>query len=190
MSARSRQYRIALILLAVGSLLIIVGFSMTWAWAVVPLAPGVDDATREASYTGATLFPLAAAAGWLCLAGVAGVIATRTWLRAVVAVVLLVAGLAAAAAAVWFAVLPSTAVDSAASTQVGQPVLVPAASTGWWAAALLGGTLVGYAAIWALISGRAWPTLGSRYERRSATVAPASAWDALDKGQDPTDDLV
>jgi hypothetical protein len=43
---------------------------------------------------------------------------------------------------------------------------------------------------WTLARGRQWPTLGSRYERRSRTTRAVSAWDAQDMGQDPTDDLV
>jgi uncharacterized membrane protein (TIGR02234 family) len=47
------------------------------------------------------------------------------------------------------------------------------------------------------LRGRDWPAMGARYERRSRQSAPAAgpihgagtveAWDALDRGEDPTE---
>lgn len=188
--AARRSYRTALVLLCLGSVLILVGFAMTWIWAVVPLAAGVDTAVREQGLSGTTLLPLAAAAGWLCLAGVAGIVATRGWLRVVVSLIVLVAALGIAAAAVVFAAVPGSVAESALVAELGEARLLSATATGWWAAVLLGAALVAYAAVWTALRGRGWPTLGSRYERTPAAAPAANPWDALDKGQDPTDDLV
>ena len=189
-AAARRAYRSALILLAIGSVLVLVGFAMTWAWAVVPMATGVEDAVREQSMSGTVLLPAAAAAGWLCLAGLAAVVATRGWARTVVAVVLLLASLGIAAASLAFAAVPATVVQQALAPELGDDALLALTATGWWAAALLGSALVGYSACWTMLRGRGWPSLGARYERRRALAPATSAWDALDKGQDPTDDLV
>lgn len=183
-----RSYRSALVLLALGSALILVAFAMTWAWAVVPLATGVDDAVREQSLSGAAVLPAAAAAGWLCLAGLAAVVATRGWARIVVAVVVLLASLGIAAGSLVFAVVPSVLVEQAMAADPGSGRLIGLTATGWWAAALLGSALVAYASCWTLLRGRSWPSLGARYERSRAAAPATSAWDALDKGEDPTDD--
>ncbi|MHB1067146.1 MAG: hypothetical protein ACYC2Z_06930 [Candidatus Nanopelagicales bacterium] len=40
----------------------------------------------------------------------------------------------------------------------------------------------------AVVSGRQWPSLGSRYEPTTASSPAATAWDTLDQGGDPADD--
>lgn len=185
-----RSYRMALSVLGVGAVLLLVGFALPWATAQVPLATGVDTATRAQDFTGRDLFPAAAASGWVCLAGLAGILATRSWGRIAVGLIVAVAGLAGAAVAVAFAAVPATYVDAAAGELLGSEGTVVSSATGWWALCLLGGLLSVYAGAWTVLRGRRWPTLGSRYERTPRAAAAVSPWDALDKGEDPTADLV
>lgn len=62
----------------------------------------------------------------------------------------------------------------------------------WPACTAVAGATVTVLAVWALRSGRRWPAMSARYERggapAKAAVAddPASLWDALDRGEDPT----
>jgi hypothetical protein len=157
--------------MAVGAIGLIVAYGMTWTATVVPLIEGTDDAVREESVSGRDLYPLAGAAGWLALAAVGGIVATKRWGRVLVAVVALVAGAGGALGGL------ATATDEARSG-VG------------WLIALMAGALVSGAAAAVVVRGRTWPTLGSQYERRSSGAARMSAWDAQDSGRDPTDDLV
>jgi hypothetical protein len=169
-------------MLAVGGALLLVASWLPWATAQVALVAGVDSA-RTISLAGREVAPGVAFAGWIALAGIGGVIAARGWGRVVVGIVLVVLGLGALAAAFWFAVLPGPAAESAARA-FGVPASV--AATGWWAMAALGGALVAFAGGWVAVRGRGWPALGRRYERAGDT--PSTAWDALDRGIDPTDD--
>lgn len=168
-----RPYATALLLLALGGLGLLVAYGMTWASLDVPLLAGSDDVTRSQVLTGRDLYPGAAAAGWVALAAVAGVVATRSWGRVAVAGVALLAGLAGAAGAAAFA-----ADTAAARTGPG------------WVLALAAGLVVVVAASWTAARGRSWPSLGRRHERGTAAERELSAWDALDAGVDPTDDLV
>ncbi len=129
-------------------------------------------------------------AGWVSLAAVAGIVATRSWGRSVVAAIGLLAGIVGAGAAVAYALSPGSFVDSAIGLELGVDTSVVSHAVAGWAVAVLGGAAVIVASGWTLARGRQWPTLGSRYERRSRSTRAVSAWDAQDLGQDPTDDLV
>lgn len=53
--------------------------------------------------------------------------------------------------------------------------------------ALVGGALQVVAGIWVATTVRRWPTATSRYSRSRLEGDPASDWDALSAGDDPTD---
>lgn len=185
-----RPYATALLLLAAGGVLLLWAYGLTWGTAEVPLLAGAADTTRTQQLSGRDLFPGAAMAGWVALAAVAGIVATRSWGRGIVAAVGLLAGIAGAGAAVAFAIAPESFIDSAVAGGAGAGASVPSQAVAGWAAAVVAGVLVIAASGWTLARGRRWPTLGSRYERRSRSERALSAWDAQDMGQDPTDDLV
>ena len=185
-----RPYATALLVLAVGSLVLLWSYGLTWSTAEVPLLAGAADTTRARELTGRDLLPGAAMAGWVSLAAVAGIVATRSWGRSVVAGIGLLAGLAGAGAAVAFAVAPGALVDATVGAGLGIDIAVVSQATAGWVVAVAGGAAVVVASGWTLVRGRQWPTLGSRYERRTRSTRAVSAWDAQDLGQDPTDDLV
>lgn len=110
---------------------------------------------------------------WLSVAVVLGIVATRGWGRVIAAAILLLAGLAAVGVGI------SLLVTGSESTSV---------------VGLSGGLLVAAVSSWAMVRGRGWPAMGQRYDRSSGptatTTSRRAAWDALDRGQDPTDDLV
>lgn len=185
-----RAYATALLTLAAGSLVLLWSYGLTWSTAEVPLLAGAADTTRIRELTGRDLFPGPAMAGWVSLAAVAGIVATRSWGRTIVAAIGVVAGVVGAGAAVAFAVSPGSVVDAAVGLELGVATSVASAAVAGWAVAVLGGVAVVVASGWTLVRGRRWPTLGSRYERRSRSTRAVSTWDAQDLGQDPTDDLV
>ncbi len=188
--AARRAYATALLLLAVGSLVLLWAYGLTWGTAEVPLLAGAADTTRIRELTGRDILPGAAMAGWVSLAAVAGIVATRSWGRSVVAAIGTLAGVVGAGAAVAFALSPGSFVDSAVGLDLGVDTSVASAAVAGWLVAVLAGAVVVVAGSWTLVRGRQWPTLGSRYERRSRSTRTVSAWDAQDMGQDPTDDLV
>lgn len=106
---------------------------------------------------------IAFALPWLTVAALVGVIATRSWGRTLVAVVLGLAGLAGVITGL-----------------LAEPVLV---------LGLIGGAILVIGSGWTMVKGRQWPVMGSRYEstaRRRPTAL--SDWDAQDRGIDPTAD--
>lgn len=136
--------------------------------------------------------PAVRALGLLVLAGVPALLATRAGGRRAVGVVLVTAAAGSAAVALGPALDPAGAAPVTA-TQVGatvRPLL-----------ALAGALLAAVAGLLALVGGRDWPALGRRYEAPApppsagpgpaddgAAVEGAGAWDALDRGSDPTTD--
>ncbi len=178
--AGRRAYATSLLLLAGGGALLLVAYGLTWATADVPLIDGAVDTLRARQYAGRDLLPAAAMSGWIALAAVAGIVATRSWGRQAIGLVALVAGLVGALGGMAFAMDPGRFADEAASIEVGPG----------WLVAVVAGLVVTFAGAMTVIRGRQWPTMGVRYERRPRTAQVTSDWEALDLGQDPTDDLV
>jgi uncharacterized membrane protein (TIGR02234 family) len=199
-----RTFRLALLLLAVGAAMLLLGYARPWATALVR-QEGLPTVTFE--LTGREIEPAGAAAAVLALAGIAGLIAMRAVGRVVSGAVLLVAGLGAAAGAVLFGAGSGSRAEVVrlVSDRVGLDVEPTVSTTSWWLSAVVGGLLVAAAGALAVARGRRWPQLGRRYERdggagpagpagprpSSAASAPVSAgataaWDALDQGIDPT----
>jgi hypothetical protein len=116
----------------------------------------------------------ARACGWLALTGVAGVLATRKWLRSVVGAVLLVAG-------------ALTLYVVAADSQSEAPLA-------WRWVAIAGSVAVIVSGLLVVTAGHRWPSLSRRYDGDSegkrdlttSTSEPLQMWRALDRGDDPT----
>jgi hypothetical protein len=104
---------------------------------------------------------------WLTLAAVLGIVATRGPARRVVGALLVLAGLGSVVAA-----------------------LAPVASSGSVEAlGAVGGVLVMLGGAWTLARGATWPAMGARYDGArpaSRSPRPLSAWEAQDRGLDPT----
>ncbi len=189
MTAR-REYGIAMVGLLAGAGLLLLAYGLTWATAEVPILAGVDDSVQMRDFSGRDLFPAAAVAGWVGLAAVAGIVATRSWGRVGVAVLATLAGVAGAAGGVIFGFMPRMVVDDAVSALQGAETYVMSSPTQAWIVAVVCGLIVAIAGGWTAIRGRRWPSLGSRYDRAPAAASRPSDWEAQDLGQDPTDDLV
>ena len=185
-----REYGAALALLGAGGALLLISFGLTWGTAQVPLLAGAEGAVRVEAFTGRDLFPAAAMSGWIALAGVAGIVATRSWGRVLVAAICLAAGLAGTIAALAYATAPARFIDAAASATAGSPLAAASESTLGWLVAGFAGVVVVAASGAAIVRGRRWPRLGARYERTARTQRPVSPWEAQDLGHDPTADLV
>jgi len=192
----TRGYGITLVTGLAGAVAAVVGVSRPWvsATAVVEGLP-----TIEVSADGSSLAPLAAALGFVLLAGFGAVVATRGWVRRLLGVVIVVCAVVVLVSAV---ALPS-----------GDEVLTDALSAkGWqggdydtgrepWVLVTAVGALVsGAAGLAVALFGAGWPAMGSRYDAPTArsddaqpgeparSPSEADLWQAIDRGQDPTGD--
>ncbi|MEU7753974.1 Trp biosynthesis-associated membrane protein [Micromonospora sp. NPDC049171] len=185
-----RELTYAVLLCLVGAGLAL--WAATRIWSVeltarpAPLPPVRD------THSGAGLLPWLPALALVTVAGGGAVLATRGRLRRVLGALLGVLALAVAAGGGYGLVVD---VEGSVSRQ-------------WPALCLLGGLLAAVGGFWTASRGGGWPAMGARYERpartaREAASAPAGAsepsapmagrrtteaWDALDRGEDPTAD--
>ncbi|MGW4943653.1 Trp biosynthesis-associated membrane protein [Actinoplanes sp. NPDC004185] len=177
-----RRLAYAVLLCAAGAGLAVYGVTRTWS-EIVTARPGLSS-LRDAR-TGADLEPWVIGLALVALAGAGALLATRGLLRRCLGGLLALVGAGVAAGAV----------AGRAGLDVG------AAGTGatvWPVVCVLGGLLIVLGGVWAARSGHEWPSMGARYERRGAAAAPVTdadvdqrvdtraAWDALDRGDDPT----
>lgn len=156
---RGRQLAIAVLLCAAGAGLSIYAVTRPW----------------QGETPGSELAPLAWALALVQLAGGGALLATRGVLRRGLGVLI---ALAAAGSAV-------AAISGASGT-----------GAALWPAACTVGAVAGVAAgVLTLRRGHAWPGMSARYERRPEPAPAAGkaeklenrdAWDALDRGDDPT----
>ncbi len=167
-----RQLTIAIAGCTAGAGLVLFAASRTWAVLTTdrpaPLGP------VEQPRTGASLFGWLPALALVALAGAAALPATRRGGRLVIAAVLAAAGAGIAATGVY-------AVTQGAVTQ--------GAAAGWPMSCVLGGLVVAAIGGFTAVRGHGWPAMGSRYDRAQARPHVGSdvqAWDAIDRGEDPT----
>ncbi|HEX7746280.1 MAG TPA: Trp biosynthesis-associated membrane protein [Micromonosporaceae bacterium] len=177
---------VALLLCLAGAAVALFGASRTWAVELTarPAPLPVLRTTR----TGGDLLPWLPALALVGLAGAGAVLATRGVARRLLGGLLLLVGLGIAAGGAYAAV----AVDRGMAGPAG-PLLCVA-----------GGLTVAVGGALTALGGHRWPGLGARYESPNRAGAPApgmgdgrmsgrvygratsEAWDALDRGEDPT----
>jgi uncharacterized membrane protein (TIGR02234 family) len=148
--------------------------------------------------TGSVHAPLVAAAGLVLLAAAVALLAVRGAGRTAVGALMTVTGVALA----WTAgrALAGGLQVAAAEVPVVEGNPVVEVSTVWPVACVVAGVLGACAGLFAVLRGRRWPGMGSRYERTGApdggrrVARPETdedraqlAWRALDRGEDPTD---
>ena len=143
--------------------------------------------------------PLVPAAGLVLLAAAVALLAVRAGGRTAVGVLMTVSGIALA----WTAgrALAGGLRDAAAEVPVVVGTPATEISSVWPATAVVAGILGALAGAFVVLRGRRWPGMGSRYERGTPAVGGARvparprtdeeradlAWNALDRGEDPTD---
>ncbi|WP_184540172.1 Trp biosynthesis-associated membrane protein [Micromonospora polyrhachis] len=191
--AARRQLAYAVLLCLVGAGLAV--FAATRIWAVEVTARPAPLPSVRVTRTGGELLPWLPALAVVGLAGAGAVLATRGMGRRLVGVLLLLVGLAVAVGG-GYGVAGLAHEDT---------------TVGWPALCVLGGVLALAGGAVTVLRGGSWPVMGARYERRSTrenspvqdgsaagsmaandgkgpVVArrTVAAWDALDRGEDPT----
>lgn len=198
MAEAARRELGAAVLGAVGSgaLALIAGGQ---AWARVTAQREAPLPPVSGVLSGADAAPLVPAAGLVLLAAAVALLAVRGPGRAVVGLLMAVAG----GLLGWSGVRALAGGLTDAST--GLPGIGRAAgrvtvdiTAAWPVLALVAGLLGVAAGLLAVLRGRTWPAMGRRYERAGAPAAARrpetdedraqAAWKALDRGDDPTQD--
>ncbi|MFC0504555.1 Trp biosynthesis-associated membrane protein [Micromonospora costi] len=178
-----RELTYAVLLCLAGAGLALWAATRTWSVELTvrpaPLPP------ERAARTGAGLLPWLPALAVVGLAGGGAVLATRGRLRQGLGALLALLGLVVAAGGGYGLV---AAFEGTVSRQ-------------WPALSLVGGLLAAGGGALTALRGRRWPAMGARYERPVRKAAPPAAppaggpvtgrrtteaWDALDRGEDPT----
>jgi Tryptophan-associated transmembrane protein (Trp_oprn_chp) len=159
-----RGFVLVVVACAVASALVLLAASRTWSQVVTQRpAPFPPLVTKR---TGASLEPWLPALAIVGLAAAGALVALRGRFRAVLGVVLIALGLATAALALRSGSL-------------------------WSAVCAAGGIVTALAGMATVRYHASWPAMGARYERPAAKperkpVTQAELWDALDRGEDPT----
>ncbi|PYC87817.1 TIGR02234 family membrane protein [Streptomyces tateyamensis] len=177
-----------LLLTVVGAVLVLVAVGRTWA-------RGTAAGGLAVAASGSQISGLPGALALVGLASAVAVFAVRGAGRQLVGVLVVAAGLGAAAGAALGAGDSST-VDALAASRLALTgtVAEQVSHTLWPYVAVLGGLLLAAAGALTLLRGRDWPAMGARYEAPTAKAAaksgantPADLWKALDRGEDPTE---
>jgi Tryptophan-associated transmembrane protein (Trp_oprn_chp) len=167
----ARWLTLAVIVCAGGAALALWAASRTWV--VTQTVRAAPQPPLVTPHSGGALTPLLPALALVALACAGGLLATRSWPRLAVGVVMAIAGAGVAVEAV-----------RTATGTTGVRAVWPTLSG-------LGAVAIVAAAVLTLRTGRSWPSMGARYERTGtedirADVSAAGMWDAIDRGVDPT----
>jgi uncharacterized membrane protein (TIGR02234 family) len=181
-----RGYVTALLLIAVGAALLLLGSTRPW-WTVVATAAGTPSTTEVVD--GRHAAPATVGLAVLGLAGIAGILATKGLWRRTIGGIVALAGLAAALSAQ--SATGSAGWHDVVTVTAGASLTLTATHSVWpWVAVLAAALMCVGGALVAAFGGR-WPGWSSRYDAPSAqreTREPTAhdLWDALDRGEDPT----
>ena len=192
-----RQYLATLVLLAAGGVLGFAAAARPWGSA---RTPSTLSGVTEVSVSGSDLSPVAPALCLVALAAVVAVPAVRQVGRRVVGAVLTVLGCGLALVAVQALLDLEARIRRWVADSPGLAGSVDEVSASpWWPVALaVAGGMILAAGVLMVVRGPSWPSMGARYERPQSprgdatpgsgdsSTDPRQAWDALDRGDDPT----
>jgi hypothetical protein len=173
---------------------VLVGSAATARWVTaLPADPELPGSGRV-PLTGGTLVPAAVPLALMGVAGLVAAAAAGRMARGVPRVAASMLVILAGAAIAWLAWRATTDPATVFGTlegprQASATVAGQKSPIGY--AAVAGGVAILAAGGVALLSGRSWPGLATRYERdpsepTTRAAAPTTTWDALERGDDPT----
>lgn len=154
----------------------------TRTWTSVDQVSSYPAAAGAGGRTGVDAEPWLSALALVGLAGAGALLATRGRSRTLVGVLLVACGLGVLAGG-------ADGLANVAQVRIAWPVMV-----------IAGAVLISFGGAQAAWRGRTWPVMGARYERAGGPRTPAEdrpqyigpsrseveMWDALDRGEDPT----
>jgi hypothetical protein len=185
-----RLYGPTLVIGLTGAVAVVVGTARPWAQ-ISGSVRGVPIV--HASVDGAALAPLAAALGYVLLAGFGAVVATRGTVRRAIGAAVLVAAAVVVVVAVAVPSDISAALHSALRAK-GYPGggVVTEGTSAWRWVCLSGAVLAGASGAAVAALGRQFAVMGARYDALPADAGEygerddAEMWRAIDRGDDPT----
>ncbi|WP_261555341.1 Trp biosynthesis-associated membrane protein [Frankia tisae] len=191
---RGRRERVlAVVGCLLGAGLVLVCSGATWISARVGTPRGGLDATAVAAplavhWTGGDIASAATALALVGLAAAVAIIATRRIGRPIVGLLAVAAGIGIAYVAVHVGSDPLAALRDTDQVRQFAPggraeISGVHRTVAPWLA-MLGGVLLTAAGGLAVLRGRSWPGMSGRYQAREAR--PVDAWDAIERGRDPT----
>jgi uncharacterized membrane protein (TIGR02234 family) len=174
-----------LILVLLAACVVLVSGSREW------VSGSVDDAVLGASALHARGSDVAPGALAAALVGMASAVAATTsgaLVRVVAAWSAVLAAVLGATVVISVLLDPSGALGTLAAASTGRSGTVPAHGhvQGWAWVGLAAMLVMAVGGLGALIGGRGWSGLSSRYEAGEPPAAPTSPWDQLSRGEDPT----
>lgn len=192
--AGRRELTLTVLTALLGGVLAWAAAGRTWATGTAGAAPN----TLKVAASGNDLSASVTALGLTALAGALALFATQRLWRRLVGVLLIAAGVGVAVYA--FGERGSAHASRILATKAAAKGFASgslgAHTASWWILAVVGGVLVVLAGVAALVRGAAWPGMSSRYENAAGKSAARAAadtgsskdlWDALDRGEDPTE---
>lgn len=175
-----RSRRTALTLLLISAVGILIASSFTWVTAQVFVLGG--SGTRELTLSGNAVLPAVTSLAIVALAGALAVLALKGWARQLIGVLVAMIAVVIETSVIRFVAQPT--IDSGNDT-VHSIGLSP-----WWVLVILLALLMLISGVLIIGFSRSWTAMGSKYEaegmRKQAELSP---WDALNAGQDPTQEL-
>lgn len=185
-----RELQLAVLLCLLGSAVIL--FALGRPWFSVETAHRITIQAVRASVAGDKVASGAQALGYVGLAGVVALAATKRWGRVLVGVLVLASGVGVIVSVC--RVLADGVQRRALATLGPGEFTAPSTTSGWAWLVLVGGVLLIGSGLLVAVRGRRWAALSSAYEAPSsrAPEPPATdkgVWDALDRGEDPTSSL-
>ncbi|HUR51461.1 MAG TPA: Trp biosynthesis-associated membrane protein [Mycobacteriales bacterium] len=189
------ELRWAVGLCVVGSLVALEALGR--GWLTYESSGGLTIERLEVRIHGGQVAHAAQAAAVLALAGVLLLVAARGWVRRLVGAVIALAGVAVCAGALRGLVRDGSSLAASAladgCANPGSCATAPQhveVVRAWPALTLLAGLLLLASGLLAAVRGGRWAGLGSTYEapgaREPEPATDKGAWDALDRGDDPT----
>jgi uncharacterized membrane protein (TIGR02234 family) len=180
-----RELLAAVVLCMVGSALVLLAVSR--AWVSYRLGAAAPLPSRSLEVPGAHVVPGARALALVGVAGVAAILATRRSGRVAVGVLLASAGAGIVAVVLRALVDPDAAIRRAGP--LTDAVAARGAGLGGWPyVAMVGGALLVAAGLLVAVRGRSWASMSARYDAPAPQPREGSFWEALDRGEDPTDE--
>jgi len=174
---------------AAGGALVLLAAGRTWGRASLTAQTGAHVSVHVTGRDAESALP---AVGLALLVMAAAIVASRAWLRVAVGLVTVTLG----GVVVGLALTSSGDVAAALQRRAfGVPAgAVHGSVSGWAVVTAVGGGLAAAAGALTVLRGSRWPGMGARYDAPGADAAttaravePATAaWDALDRGEDPT----
>jgi uncharacterized membrane protein (TIGR02234 family) len=181
-----RSPALAVVACAIGGLLVLLTSGRQWAHITAPSVTGGSGTALSVS--GHDVEPSLPALGIALLALAAAIIASNGVVRRVVGVIVVLVAGATVAVAVAGRAHVSSALEH---VEVGaQGITLHAGASGWWVLAAVGGLLALVAGVLTVFRSATWAGMGAKYDApaapKPARDPAAVAWDALDRGEDPT----